>query len=88
LVAANGGAVALLANFIARREEKQILLPQGGIRMACHSERSEESAFGCGQGPRWSTSSEILRFLRRISAVIAWPRLAGIADFQLPIVDC
>ena len=28
-------AVALLANFIARREEKQILLPQGGIRMTC-----------------------------------------------------
>jgi hypothetical protein len=37
-----------LANFIAWREEKQILLPQGGIRMTCHSERSEESAFGCG----------------------------------------
>jgi hypothetical protein len=28
-------AVALLANFIARREEKQILLPPGGIRMIC-----------------------------------------------------
>jgi len=41
-------SVAPGANFIARREEKQILLPQGGIRMACHSERSEESAFGCG----------------------------------------
>ncbi|MGA2607701.1 MAG: hypothetical protein ABSH01_09615 [Terriglobia bacterium] len=40
--------VALLANFIAWREENQILFPQGGIRMTCHSERSEESAFGCG----------------------------------------
>jgi hypothetical protein len=27
--------VAPGANFIARREEKQILLPQGGIRMTC-----------------------------------------------------
>jgi hypothetical protein len=27
-----------LANFITRREEKQILLPQGGIRMTCHAE--------------------------------------------------
>jgi len=40
--------VAQGVNFVARREEKQILLPQGGIRMTCHSERSEESAFGCG----------------------------------------
>jgi len=32
--------VALGVSFIARREEKQILLPQGGIRMTCHSERS------------------------------------------------
>jgi hypothetical protein len=32
--------VAPGANFIARREEEQILLPQGGIRMTCHSERS------------------------------------------------
>jgi hypothetical protein len=39
---------ARMANFIAWRGEKQILLPQGGIRMTCHSERSEESAFGCG----------------------------------------
>jgi hypothetical protein len=41
-------SVAQGVNFVARREEKQILLPQGGIRMTCHSERSEESAFGCG----------------------------------------
>jgi hypothetical protein len=41
--------VALGANFITRRQEEQILLPQGGIRMTCHSERSEESAFGCGR---------------------------------------
>jgi hypothetical protein len=35
-----GHPAALGANFIARREGKQILLPQGGIRMTCHSERS------------------------------------------------
>jgi hypothetical protein len=44
-----------LANFMARREEKQILLPQGGISMTCHSERSEESAFGRGHWPHCET---------------------------------
>jgi hypothetical protein len=38
------------ANFIARREEKQILLPQGVIRAtspaAAGAQHSEESAFG------------------------------------------
>ena len=33
-------SVVLMANFVAWREEKQILLPRGGIRMTCHSERS------------------------------------------------
>ena len=33
-----GLPAALMANFIAWREERQILLPQGGIRMTCHSE--------------------------------------------------
>jgi len=48
-------AVAQGANFIAPREEMQILRfaqndisRRGGPRMTCHSERSEESAFGCG----------------------------------------
>jgi hypothetical protein len=36
-------SLALLGNFIARREEKQILLPQGGIRMTCHSEGKFET---------------------------------------------
>jgi hypothetical protein len=33
--------------------------------------------------PRCSTISEILRALRRISAIMVWPRMAGIADFRL-----
>ena len=35
-----------------------------------------------------STICEILRVLRRISAIVVWPRMAGIADFRLPIADC
>jgi hypothetical protein len=34
----NQPSAALGADFIARREEKQILLPQGGIRMTYHPE--------------------------------------------------
>jgi hypothetical protein len=32
-----------------------------------------------------STICEILRVLRRISAIVVWPRMSGIADFRLPI---
>ena len=39
-----GLPAALMANFIAWREERQILLPQGGIRMTCHSASSAQSA--------------------------------------------
>ena len=46
-------SVALDARTLSRREEKQILLPQGRIRMTCPAaagaHRSEESAFGCGR---------------------------------------
>jgi len=75
-----------MANFIARREEKQILLLQGGIRMTCHSDPAlrEKNLLLVAAMPRCSTGSEILRFLPRISAIIAWPRMAGIGDFRLP----
>jgi hypothetical protein len=79
----------MISRFIGRREEKQILRPprriQGDMSRRCGSgaRHSEESASARGQGPRYSTSSKPLRFLRRISAMIAWPRMAGIADFRL-----
>ena len=38
-------------------------------------------------GTTCSTSSKLLRFLRRISAIIAWSRMAGIGDFRLAIGD-
>jgi hypothetical protein len=34
-----------------------------------------------------ANSSELLRFLRRVFAIIAWPKMVRIADFRLPIAD-
>jgi hypothetical protein len=41
-----------------------------------------ESRFGCGQVPRCSTGPKLLLYLRRISAIVNWPRMA-----ELPIFD-
>jgi hypothetical protein len=46
---------------------------------------AQRKAFLFGSPCPCSASSELLRFLRRVSAIIAWPRMAGIADFRLPI---
>ena len=77
-------SVALMAYFIAAprkadpspaRRDQDDMSRRGGLRMTCHSERSEESAFGCGQGRRCTPSSTPRRFWRRISALMAWPMI-------------
>jgi len=42
-------SLQVMARFFARREERRSFGRRDDLRMKYHSERSEESAFGCGQ---------------------------------------